>query len=728
MHATHVHEARRAHVDLVRHAFAGADEVEAELAVGRLVRSVDVPRRHLRSVHNQLEVVDQRFDLGVDEALLGERAAAVVDVDRPLREHVHQLPDHVYRLVHFAHPDVVAVVVVAVDPDRHVEVEFGVGEVRRVLAQVERRAGGAQDRAGVAPVDRLRRRDHADVAHAVDEDAVAVHQPVHAPDELLVLVEDPGEALEPAVRQVARESADPSVRVRDACAGQVGDVLVHVVADHDQVQERGHRAQLHQPRGDAGQMVDDPRVLGQQRAQVAAARRDPDVHQRLDRLAVREVVDQRRHVVEPVDVGNQVVPGVRLALLLEAAVQVAAVHVGAQHALAVELRDDLDRPVRRRVRRPDVDDDRVVTQRRLEGRADRIGQRGFHGSRRHFRYGTSGCSWSLRVVLAQRMADEALVEQDRAQVGVAAEDDAVHVVALPLHEARGAVQRDQRIDDRVLLRDARLQAHAYVMLRRVEVPDDLEALRAGPASRPRSRRGRGRTGTPILRRPHDVGQRGGRQRRPRACRASRATSRAMGREPLLQEVERRGRHDQKSPREDRVLRAGDLVLQLHDPVDHHFGPRGTAGDVDVDRDDPVDAQHRRVVLVEAAARRADAEGHHPLRLAHLLVDLEQHRRLLVRDRADDHQQVGLPRREPRQRGAEAVGVVGAGADRHELHRAAGGDERVREQRELARPADQLVLLGRQVFERLRLRGRPAWIGIVGVGHGYSVTASRSRAL
>ena len=48
----------------------------------------------------------------------------------------------------------------------------------------------------------------------------------------------------------------------------------------------------------------------------------------------------------------------------------------------------------------------------------------------------------LRVVLAQRMADEALVEQDRAQVGVAAEDDAVHVVALALHEGGRAVQRE----------------------------------------------------------------------------------------------------------------------------------------------------------------------------------------------------------------------------------------------------------------------------------------------
>src|SRR5436190_2086167 len=41
----------------------------------------------------------------------------------------------------------------------------------------------------------------------------------------------------------------------------------------------------------------------------------------------------------------------------------------------------------------------------------------------------------LPVILAQGVTDEALVEQDRAQVGVAAEHDAVHVVALALHES-----------------------------------------------------------------------------------------------------------------------------------------------------------------------------------------------------------------------------------------------------------------------------------------------------
>src|SRR6185369_3940109 len=80
----HVDEARAAHVHLVRRPAAVAHEIEAELAVGRLVRDVDLAGRHLGPVDDQLEVVDQRLDLAVDQALVGERATAVVDADRPV--------------------------------------------------------------------------------------------------------------------------------------------------------------------------------------------------------------------------------------------------------------------------------------------------------------------------------------------------------------------------------------------------------------------------------------------------------------------------------------------------------------------------------------------------------------------------------------------------------------------------------------------------------------------
>jgi hypothetical protein len=226
---------------------------------------------------------------------------------------------------------------------------------------------------GTSPVHRVRRCQHADIAHAVDEDAVTVHQAVHAPDEVLVLHQDLREPLQPARRQVIGQPADTAIGIGHARAGCVGQVLVDVVANGDQVQECGHRAEFHQRGRHAGQVVGQARILGHQRADIAAARRDLDSHQGLDGLAVGEVVDQRGAVIEPVDVGNQVMPGVRFALLLESPVKVAAMHVGAHDPLAVELGDDLDRAVRRRMRRADVDDHVAFVGRFREGRADRVG-------------------------------------------------------------------------------------------------------------------------------------------------------------------------------------------------------------------------------------------------------------------------------------------------------------------------------------------------------------------
>src|SRR5215467_6095429 len=149
--------------------------------------------------------------------------------------------------------------------------------------------------------------------------------------------------------------------------------------------------------------------------------------------------------------------------------------------------------------------------------------------------------------------------------------------------------------------------------------------------------------------------------------------------------------------------ACDLVLQHHDRIDHHFWAWRTSRNIDIHRDDPVDALHDGIVAIETAAGRARAEGHDPLRLAHLVVDLLQYRRGLVTHGADHHEQVGLPGRKTRQRRAEAVGVIKRGAHRHELHPAAGGDERIGEETELADPSDQLVLLGRHVLHHCHSR-------------------------
>ncbi len=207
------------------------------------------------------------------------------------------------------------------------------------------------------------------------------------------------------------------------------------------------------------------------------------------------------------------------------------------------------------------------------------------------------------------------------------------------------------------------------------------------------------------------------------------------RDLLLHEIEKRCGHDQNDSFTMRCLPLAIFSCSCMMPsitISGRGGHPGTYTSTGMMRSMP---GQRRVVLIESAAGRADAEGHDPLRFAHLLVHLEQNRRLLLRDRADHHEQVGLTGREAGQGGAEAVGVVGRGADGHELHGAAGGHERVGKQRELARPAHQFILARREVLERRVLGVRRRGWRAEGVHdgkrfavHDYSVTASRMRAL
>src|SRR5882757_7177618 len=81
----------------------------------------------------------------------------------------------------------------------------------------------------------------------------------------------------------------------------------------------------------------------------------------------------------------------------------------------------------------------------------------------------------LRVVLAQRVALELLVKVDALQVGVAVEDDAVHVPGLALEPVRTRPQRDHARQLRIALLERHLDAYAVVLGERVEVVDDLEA-------------------------------------------------------------------------------------------------------------------------------------------------------------------------------------------------------------------------------------------------------------
>src|SRR5437868_864008 len=92
-----------------------------------------------------------------------------------------------------------------------------------------------------------------------------------------------------------------------------------------------------------------------------------------------------------------------------------------------------------------------------------------------------------------------------------------------------------------------------------------------------------------------------------------------------------------------AVAALDLVLQHYERVQDLLGSWRASRDVHVDRNALIGSGHRRVILVEAARRGADAEGNGPLGLAHLLVDPPQHGTLPLGDRSDDNQEISLAR-------------------------------------------------------------------------------------
>jgi hypothetical protein len=112
--------------------------------------------------------------------------------------------------------------------------------------------------------------------------------------------------------------------------------------------------------------------------------------------------------------------------------------------------------------------------------------------------------------------------------------------------------------------------------------------------------------------------------------------------------------------------------------------------VDVDGNDLVDSLEDGVVVEHAAGAGARAHRDHPLGLEHLVVDLPQRRRHLVRDAAGDDQQVSLTRSRAEDLGAKTGAVVARGDDRHHLDRAAGEPEGGRPDRVALSPRDRLL--------------------------------------
>ena len=200
-------------------------------------------------------------------------------------------------------------------------------------------------------------RDDPDAPRPFAPDAVVGQQ-------LFVLVdlgvEDVAEGADlrvPAGRNVQRQAADAHRVVRQPCAAVLLEQIQDQLALAERVEEHRHRADVHRVRAEPQAVARDPLQLGEDRPDVARAPGHLERHQLLDGLAVAEVVAGRGDVVHPIGDEDDLHPVALLAQLLDAAMQVADHHVGADHPFTVEAQDDPEHPVSAGVLRTHVDDE-----------------------------------------------------------------------------------------------------------------------------------------------------------------------------------------------------------------------------------------------------------------------------------------------------------------------------------------------------------------------------------
>ncbi len=361
------------------------------------------------------------------------------------------------RLPHLLHADQVTVVAVAVLADGNVEIHLRVALVGLRLAKVPRRAGAADHHAGEAPLPRVVEADHADVDVPLLEDAVAGEELVDVVDHLEERVTEGADVVDQLLRQVLVHATRAEIgRVHAAAAGTL--VENHELLALLEAPERwGERADVHRLGRDVEEMREEPADLGIENADELAATRHGDPKEPLDGKREGMLLVHRRDVIEPIEIRHCLEVRLVLDQLLGAAVKQADMRVDAFDDLAVKLQHQAQNTVRGWMLRPEIDVERAdfgFGHKRLLGLCFFVAGERVFGSlpgrkeieiaellRQSHRLVNHALPLVVvadldetgeRKVFSERVALEAIVGEDAAEVGVANEANAVEVVSLTL--------------------------------------------------------------------------------------------------------------------------------------------------------------------------------------------------------------------------------------------------------------------------------------------------------
>ena len=199
----------------------------------------------------------------------------------------------------------------------------------------------------------------ADVLEAALEDRVGVAEVGVLGQALLHQRDEAADLVEGARREVLGDAAGADERVVHAQAGDQLEQVEHELALAEADRHHGQRADLHAAGRDADQVGGDPVELHEQDPHDLGLLGDVvlDAEQPLDAEHVGHLVVERREVVHPGAERDALDPGAVLHVLLDAGVEVADAAAGLGHRLALELEDQPEHAVGRRVLRAHVDDD-----------------------------------------------------------------------------------------------------------------------------------------------------------------------------------------------------------------------------------------------------------------------------------------------------------------------------------------------------------------------------------
>ena len=282
-------------------------------------------------------------------------------------------------LLHLVQAEQVARQAVALVPGRDVEVQLGIDAVRVRAPHVERHARCPQVRAGHAHPQRRFAVDAAQIAHAADEDLVLVEEP----DVGVVLLgrarHPVAEAAHELVIEIAVHATD-AVVVEQHPGSREGTQHLHDLVALDEAPQDGRQAAQVEghPAHEQG-MAGDTQQLPRQHADVLGPARHGDVHELLEGHHRRPLAEQGADVFQRVEVADGLVVIRVLAQLLDTPVQIAEDRIEIRHDLAVDLHDDPQHAVRRRMLGAHIEEHLAVAEGVELGLALRARREGRHG-------------------------------------------------------------------------------------------------------------------------------------------------------------------------------------------------------------------------------------------------------------------------------------------------------------------------------------------------------------